>query len=93
MYALGMSMNGEALSKGSVAYLDDASLREVGVTEGHLADARKAVERTLPKLRLLGRSAGGEGLRCTDLGRRVLYFYILINILQATAFMHLISSS
>jgi hypothetical protein len=46
MYALGMSMPGETVFKGSVAYLDDASLREVGVTEGHLADARKAVERT-----------------------------------------------
>jgi hypothetical protein len=31
MYALGISMTGEAVSKGSVAYLDDASLREVGV--------------------------------------------------------------
>ena len=40
-----MSMTGEAISKGSVAYLDDASLREVGVTESHLASAKKAVER------------------------------------------------
>ena len=35
MYALGMSMTGETISKGSVAYLDDASLREVGVSESH----------------------------------------------------------
>ena len=45
MYALGMSMTGEAISKGSVAYLDDASLREVGVSESHLASAKEAVER------------------------------------------------
>ena len=45
MYALGMSMTGETVSKGSVAYLDDASLREVGITENHLADAKEAVER------------------------------------------------
>jgi DNA helicase-2/ATP-dependent DNA helicase PcrA len=45
MYALGMSMTGESVSKGSVAYLDDASLREVSVTESHLANAKEAVER------------------------------------------------
>jgi len=45
MYALGMSLIGEAVSKGSVAYLDDASLREVGVSESHLADAKEAVEK------------------------------------------------
>ena len=47
MYALGMSMTGEAVSKGSVAYLDDASLWEVGVSESHLADAKEAVERSI----------------------------------------------
>ena len=45
MYALGMSMTGETVSKGSVAYLDDASLREVGVSESHLTSAKEAVER------------------------------------------------
>jgi DNA helicase-2/ATP-dependent DNA helicase PcrA len=45
MYALGMSMIGETVPKGSVAYLDDASLREVGVTEGHLASAKDVVEK------------------------------------------------
>jgi len=45
MYVLGMSLTGETVSKGSVAYLDDASLREVGVTVNHLADARGALER------------------------------------------------
>jgi DNA helicase-2/ATP-dependent DNA helicase PcrA len=45
MYALGMSMTGETVSKGSVAYLDDASLREVGVSGSHLASAKEAVER------------------------------------------------
>jgi len=45
MYALGMSMTGEPVTKGSVAYLDDASLREVGVSESHLASAKEAVER------------------------------------------------
>jgi DNA helicase II / ATP-dependent DNA helicase PcrA len=45
MYALGMSMTGETISKGSVAYLDDASLREVGVTERHLVSAKEAVEK------------------------------------------------
>jgi DNA helicase-2/ATP-dependent DNA helicase PcrA len=45
MYALGMSMTGEKVSKGSVAYLDDASLREVGVSERHMEDAKEAVER------------------------------------------------
>jgi DNA helicase-2/ATP-dependent DNA helicase PcrA len=45
MYALGMSMTGEAVSKGSVAYLDDASLREVGVSESHLGSAKEAVGR------------------------------------------------
>jgi DNA helicase-2/ATP-dependent DNA helicase PcrA len=45
MYALGMSMTGEAVSKGSVAYLDDASLREVGVSDSHLAKAKEAAEK------------------------------------------------
>jgi len=45
MYALGMRMTGEAVSRGSVAYLDDASLREVDVTDRHLASAKEAVER------------------------------------------------
>jgi CRISPR/Cas system-associated exonuclease Cas4 (RecB family) len=45
MYALGMSMTGETVYKGSVADLDDASLREVGVSGSHLADAKEAVER------------------------------------------------
>jgi len=45
MYALGMSMTGETVSKGSVAYLDDASLREVSVSESHLANAKETVER------------------------------------------------
>jgi len=45
MYALGMSMTGEAVSRGSVAYLDDASLRVVGVSDSHLACAKDAVER------------------------------------------------
>ncbi|MFZ2471377.1 MAG: ATP-dependent DNA helicase [Methanothrix sp.] len=45
MYALGMSMTGETVSKGSVAYLDDASLRDVGVSDHHLADAKEAVEK------------------------------------------------
>jgi DNA helicase-2/ATP-dependent DNA helicase PcrA len=40
-----MRMTGEAVSRGSVAYLDDASLREVGVTDSHLANAKEAVER------------------------------------------------
>lgn len=45
MYALGMSMTGEMVSKGSVAYLDDASLREVGVSDSHLAKAKEAAQR------------------------------------------------
>ena len=45
MYALGMSMIGETVSKGSVAYLDDASLKEVGVSDLHLAKAKEAVEK------------------------------------------------
>jgi DNA helicase-2/ATP-dependent DNA helicase PcrA len=44
MYALGMKMTGETVSKGSIAYLDDASLREVGITENHLA-AQKSPSR------------------------------------------------
>ena len=42
MYVLGMSMIGETVSKGSVAYLDDASLRAVGVSDSHLAKAKEA---------------------------------------------------
>jgi len=38
-------MNGEAVSKGSVAYLDDASLRAVGVSDHHLANAKEAAQR------------------------------------------------
>jgi len=45
MYALGLSMTGEAVSKGSVAYLDDASLRAVGVSDGHLTKAKEAAEK------------------------------------------------
>jgi len=45
MYALGRSMIGEKVSKGSVAYLDDASLREVEVSDRQLASAREAVEK------------------------------------------------
>jgi len=45
MYALGMSMTGESVSRGSVAYLDDASLREVGVSDSHLAKAKEAAQR------------------------------------------------
>jgi DNA helicase-2/ATP-dependent DNA helicase PcrA len=45
MYALGMSMTGEAVSKGSVAYLDDASLQEVGVSDLHLTKAKEAAQR------------------------------------------------
>jgi DNA helicase-2/ATP-dependent DNA helicase PcrA len=44
-YALGMGMTGETISKGSVAYLDDASLREVDVSDGHLTSAKETVER------------------------------------------------
>ncbi|NMC18729.1 MAG: ATP-dependent helicase [Chloroflexi bacterium] len=45
MYALGMSMIGEVVSKGSVAYLDDASLREVGVSDNDLVKAKEAAQR------------------------------------------------
>ena len=45
MYALGISMIGETVSKGSVAYLDDASLKEVGVSDLHLANAKVVVEK------------------------------------------------
>ncbi len=45
MYALGLSMTGEAVSKGSVAYLDDASLRAVGVSDAHLTKAKEAAEK------------------------------------------------
>jgi DNA helicase-2/ATP-dependent DNA helicase PcrA len=44
MYALGLSMTGERISKGSVAYLDDASLREVDIGDSRLASAKEAVE-------------------------------------------------
>jgi DNA helicase-2/ATP-dependent DNA helicase PcrA len=47
MYALGMSMIGETVSKGSVAYLDDASLRAVGVSDHHLANAKDVVEKNI----------------------------------------------
>ena len=45
MYALGLGMTGEVVSKGSVAYLDDASLREVGVSSSHLVKAKERAER------------------------------------------------
>jgi DNA helicase-2/ATP-dependent DNA helicase PcrA len=45
MYAMGRRMIGEKVSKGSVAYLDDASLREVDVSDRQLASAREAVEK------------------------------------------------
>jgi DNA helicase-2/ATP-dependent DNA helicase PcrA len=45
MYALGRRMIGEKVSKGSVAYLDDASFREVDVNDRQLATAREAVEK------------------------------------------------
>ena len=47
MYALGMSMIGETVSKGSVAYLDDASLRAVGVSDHHLVNAKEVVEKNI----------------------------------------------
>ena len=44
MYALGLSMTGEAVSKGTVAYLDDASLMAVNVSESDLIKAKEAAE-------------------------------------------------
>ena len=38
-------MTGEIVSKGSVAYLDDASLREVGVSSSHLVNSKEGAER------------------------------------------------
>jgi DNA helicase-2/ATP-dependent DNA helicase PcrA len=45
MYALGLSMIGEKVSRGSVAYLDDASLREVEVSDRQLAGAKEDAKR------------------------------------------------
>jgi len=45
LYALGLETIGEKVSRGSVAYLDDASLREVEVSDQHLASAKDAVEK------------------------------------------------
>lgn len=45
MYALGLNMIGESVTKGSIAYLDDASLKEVGVEDGHINVAQETAER------------------------------------------------
>jgi len=45
VYALGLSLIGESVAKGSIAYLDNATLRNVEVKEGHIAEAQKTAER------------------------------------------------
>jgi DNA helicase II / ATP-dependent DNA helicase PcrA len=50
VYALGLNMIGETVSKGSVVYLDDASLREVGVGERQLADAKESIEKHITSM-------------------------------------------
>jgi len=45
VYALGLNMIGESVAKGSIAYLDNATLRDVEVKEGHIEEAQKTAER------------------------------------------------
>ena len=45
VYALGLNMIGETVAKGSIAYLDDASLRDVEVKADHLGEAQRTAEK------------------------------------------------
>lgn len=45
VYALGLNMIGESVAKGSIAYLDNATLRDVEVKEGHMEAAQRNAER------------------------------------------------
>lgn len=45
VYALGLNMIGELVAKGSIAYLDNATLRDVEVKEGHIEAAQRTAER------------------------------------------------
>lgn len=45
VYALGLNMIGESVAKGSIAYLDNATLREVEVKEGHMEAAQRTAEK------------------------------------------------
>lgn len=45
VYALGLNMIGESVAKGSIAYLDDASLRDVEVEGGHIEEAQRISEK------------------------------------------------
>jgi len=45
MYALGLSMIGESVAKGSIAYLDDADLKDVEVKEHHIRKAQETAEK------------------------------------------------
>jgi DNA helicase-2/ATP-dependent DNA helicase PcrA len=44
VYALGLNMIGESVAKGSIAYLDDASLRDVEVKQSKIEDAQRNAE-------------------------------------------------
>lgn len=44
MYALGLTQIGESVAKGSIAYLDNATLRDVEVKESHIEAAQRTAE-------------------------------------------------